>query len=466
MRLMPLAARRLMPLAVTAVALLTTSTAHATATPQEVEAAKHAGVGYLKSVQQANGEFHGFGREWALTALAAAGEPAANVKQAGGTDARTFYRDLVGEPASWPGVSEPQVGDFDVATLSAYAGGIDPARVSSTQNLIAQITARYQTATPGYYGEPGLFTNTVFALLALADAKTRGGVTRVPRALLSESVSVVRANQHTDGGWTFARAEGSPTALKAPGEAETTGAAMASLCNAGVPASDPTLVAAKNFLVADLKAEASGNGAFATEFGPNTDSNAWAVQGLNACGVAAQSAEFTTAKGKTPIDFLLSEQLAGGGFRVEPSETSANLYSTQDAVRALAGAGFTAAPPKPKGARQWVFEKRFTAGKSTRLALIINDGAAAPRACAVTLTPTGATTTLARVLEAAESASQPAKCVGEFTPASGGGAITSIDGLPKPPQAKWNMSVDGGGEALAKRSKKVHLGDTIYLRLL
>jgi hypothetical protein len=462
---MSLATRRLVALAVVACALLAPGIANATATTTEIEAAKQAGVAYLKSLQQTNGEFPGFGREWVLTALAAAGSPVANVKQGkAGTDARTFYRGLTGEPSTWPGGSSPPVSDFDVAALSAYAGGIDPARVSSTQNLIAQIAARYQSANPGYYGEPGFLNGTVFALLALADTKTRTGLDRVPPALLTETVKVMRANQHTDGGWTFVRAEGNPEALKSPAEAELTGAAMASLCAAGVANTDPTIVAAKNFLVADLKAEASGSGAFATEFGPNTDSNAWAVQGLDACHLAAQGAEFTTSKGKTPIDFLISQQLPGGGFRIEPSETKANLYSSQDAVRALAGAGFTVAPPKPKGAPRWVFETRFAPGKPALLTLIINDGASTPRACAVAVAAQAATTTLAKTLEAAESASTP-KCVNEFTPTTGNGAITSINGAPKPAQAKWNVSVDGGHETLAKRSRQIHIGDTIYLRV-
>jgi hypothetical protein len=463
---MSLSTRRLIPLAVLAGALIAPSGAHATATAPEIQTAKQAGVAYLKSVQQINGEFPGFGREWVLTALAAAGATPASVKQGeGGTDARTFFRDLIGEPSTWPGGSEPPVSDFDVAALSAYAGGIDPARVSPGQNLIAQIAARYQDTNAGYYGEPGFLNGTIFALLALADSKTRHGAQRVPQALLDESIKVVRANQHTDGGWTFVRAEGNAEALKSPAEAELTGAAMASLCDSGVANSDPAIVAAKNFLVADLNAEASGSGAFANEFGPNTDSNAWAVQGLDACGIAAQGAEFTTSTGKTPIDFLISQQLPEGGFRIEPAESSANLYSTQDAVRALASAGFTATPRKPKGAPLWAYQRQFAPGLSALLTLIINEGTAPARACAVTIAPQGATTTLAKVLEAAESASTPARCVTGFTPSTGKGAITSIDGTPKPPEARWDVSVDGSAEAPAKRSKKIHVGDTIYLRL-
>ena len=62
------------------------------------------------------------------------------------------------------------------ATLISYAAGIDPARVSKRQNLIAKVASYYQPSTPGYYGST--FNATVFGLLALADAKTTGGVQR------------------------------------------------------------------------------------------------------------------------------------------------------------------------------------------------------------------------------------------------------------------------------------------------
>ncbi len=446
------------------------------ASAKEIKQAKAAGVSYLESQEQTDGSLPGdpgnsnpgFGGEWALTSLAAAHVAPASVKVSGSaTDARTYYRGLIGDTASWPGTSEPLVEDFETATLAAYAAGIDPARVSATQNLIAQIVARYQPSSPGYYGEPELFNATVFGLLALADGKTRMGRQRVPQALLEESVAVVRKNQHTDGGWSYLKAEGSKTALESPAEVELTGAAMAALCGAGVSATDPAIVAAKDYLVAQLKAEPLGSGAFETEFGPNTDSNAWAVEGLNACGISAQGAEFTTAQGKTPVDFLISQQLAGGGFGSEAGETTPNFYSSQDAVRALAGGGFTAAPPKAAGAPRWVYETQFSTSKSVTalLTLIINKGSGPLEVCAVKISPEAVKTTLANVLEAAEGAAEPSGCVTGFAPTSGSGAITSIDGAPVPPAANWKVSIDGGPEKQAKRSTTIEIGDTIYLHL-
>jgi hypothetical protein len=449
---------RLTLLALGASALLLPASASATSTPTQVKASVGKGVTYLKSLQEADGAF---GTDWALGALAAAGTPAVSVVPSGGsTNARTYDRELLGDTATWPGESEPPVTTFDEVTLNAYAAGIDPARVSKTQNLIAQIASYYQTAHPGYYGPPEVFSGTVFGLLALAETKTAKGAERLPAALLEKSIAVLRANQHNDGGWTYEKAEGNATKLAAPAEPDETGAAIAALCSAGVPNTDPSIVKATSYLKSDLVAS---TGAFETPFGANTDSNAWAVQGLNACGIDPQGSELTSSDGKTPIDFLISQQLAGGGFVYEPGEGEANEYSSQDAVRALAGAGFTARPPKPKGAPQWLAESSFQSGVSSLLTLIVNNGTSALEVCSVTVSPSAATTTLAAVLQAAESSATPSGCVTSFAPASGGKPITQINGSPTPAAASWRISIDGGKEKRAKRSSKITLGDTIYL---
>lgn len=443
--------RRLLPASLCAAALLLPAGASAAVTPEEQHQSAERAVAYVRSVQQSDGSFSGFGGEWVLSALSAAGSAPAGVRS-GTTDARSYYRSLIGDTSSWPG-GEPRVTDFENATLAAYASGIDPARVSPTQNLIAQILGHYQPGAPGYYAEAGAFNSTAFALLALAEAKTRKGAPRVPQTLLEPSIAAVRANQHTDGGWTFFGVAGSQEGLESPGEAEFTGAAMAALCDAGVPAGDPAVLAARHFLAGDLEAD----GAFAAEFGPNTDTNAWAVQGLDACGIAPGGAEFTTASGKTPIDYLVSQQLADGGFRFEGSEANPNLYSTQDALRALAGAGFTAEPAKARGAPLWVYEKSFTPGQATSIGLVVNGGGPLS-VCSVPFTPTSTKTTLGAILEAAKSGSRPSGCVASFATGRGK-AIAAVNGQ----SGSWTLSADQGSAKAAKLGSAVHIGDTLYL---
>jgi|HubBroStandDraft_2_1064218.scaffolds.fasta_scaffold70001_2 hypothetical protein len=442
--------------------LLTPAAAAASSTPAEIEASVNKGVAYLESVQQTDGGFE----DWDLSALAAAHVAAANVKKTGAeTDARTWYRKLVGNTETWPG-KEPVVTDYERGALNAYAAGIDPARVSKTQNLIAQIASYYEPASTGYY--VGSFNGTVFALMALADTKTEGGVQRVPQALLNKSIEVVEKNQHIDGGWTWEKAEGNETKLKAAAEPDMTGAAMAALCTAGVSKSEGVLVKAKEYLESDLKAESKGSGAFESEFHANTDSNAWAVSGLNACGINPQEEGFTTKEKHTPIEFLISQQLTGGGFRYQTSRSTVNEYSSQDAIRALAGAGFTATPPVPSGGlEQWFAESNFSTSKTVKspLALIVNNGTSTLKVCSVSVAPAETTTTLETVLKTAEAGSTPKECVTGHKSESATKAITQINGSPSTPAPEWDVSIDGSVEEQAKTSRVIHLGDTIYLRL-
>ena len=116
----------------------------------------------------------------------------------------------------------------------------------------------------------------MFGLLALADAKTTTGAQRVPQVVLDQAVEAVKANQHTDGGWTWEKAAGSKEALEKASEPDMTGAAMAALCAAGVANTDESIANAKKYLVSKF---VKASGAFESTFGVNTDTNAWAVQG-------------------------------------------------------------------------------------------------------------------------------------------------------------------------------------------
>ena len=322
--------------------LVAPAAASAIATPEEITTSLSNGVTYLKGLQnKETGALAGFGGDWALTSLAAAKVAAADVNKGGkeATDARSWYEKEVGA-VGWPGGGGVAT-DFERAALIAYAAGIDPARVSKRQNLIAKVVSYYQPASPGYYG--ATFNATVFGLLALANTKTTAGVQRVPQVVLDQAVTAVKANQHTDGGWTWEKAAGNEAALKKPSEPDMTGAAIAALCGAGVANTNETVVKAKNYLISKF---VKASGAFESEFGVNTNSNAWAVDGLKACGIDPQGTEFIGSKPKenTPINFLISQQLAGGGFRYLTSGSTVDSYASQDAVRALGSGGFTGDP--------------------------------------------------------------------------------------------------------------------------
>lgn len=440
--------------------------AFATTSPAQIATSKSNGVAYLKSLQAADGSYAGSGlsNEWAFSAFAATGTAVVDVAPGGDTtkNARTVYRNLL-STAGWPSAA-PVVTDYERGTLNAYAAGVDPARVSASRNLIANIYGYWQTAEPGYLGPSSNFNGTVFGALALGGAKTQAGGTRVPQALTDAVVTRIRANQHTDGGWTFSKAEGNPTALSQPGDIDMTGAAMAALCVSGVPNSDTDVVQAKNFLKGKL---VTTSGAFNSMYGANTSSNGWAVAGLNACGINPQTGDFLTVAGKTPVDFLIANQFnPAGGFKYKPTDTTPSAYSSIDALRAVAGGGFTSAPPVPvtPGAPQWVAQSSFTAGTAAKLALTVDDGTGNPKVCAVSFTPAGTTTTLGDVLGAAATAATPAGCVTGVTPASGTGTVTAVNGKANSGADTWKVSVDGSAFAGAVREKVINVGDTIALR--
>ncbi|TGZ14182.1 hypothetical protein DV517_56650 [Streptomyces sp. S816] len=464
----PLSLRR--PALVAAAALgaftLATLPAAATSSPAQITTSKTNGVAYLKSLQAADGSYAGSGlsNEWAFSALASAGTAAVDVTPGGDTskNARTVYRNLL-STAAWPSTS-PVVTDYERAVLNAYAAGIDPARVSASRDLIADIYGYWQTSENGYFGPSANFNGTVFAALALNGAKTQSGQARIPAALRDSVVTRIRANQHNDGGWNYGKAEGDSSQLAATSDIDMTGAAMAALCTSGVPNTDSGIVRAKAFLKSKLVAN---SGAFNAMFGVNSDSNGWAVSGLNACGINAQTGDFLTPAGKTPVDFLIAQQFnPGGGFRYQPGDTSPTAYSSIDALRAVAGGGFTAAPPVPTtpGAPQWVGQGSFTSGTATKLALSVDDGAGNLKVCSVALTPTGGTTTLGAVLDAAKSAATPSGCVTDLTPASGSGTITTLNGKANSGSSTWKASIDGSTFATATRATTIGVGDTIAVR--
>ncbi|NNN34817.1 hypothetical protein HLK59_31535 [Streptomyces sp. S3(2020)] len=445
---------------------MTALPAAATATPAQIATSKTNGVTYLKSLQAADGSYAGSGlsNEWAFSAFAAAGTAAVDVTPGGDTtkNARTIYRNLL-STSGWPS-SSPVVTDYERATLNAYAAGIDPARVSASRNLIADIYGYWQSSEAGYFGPSANFNGTVFAALALSGAKTTSGQVRVPQSLRDAIVTRLRANQHNDGGWNYSKAEGNATQLAAASDIDMTGAAMAALCVSGVPNTDTDIVQAKAFLKSKLVAS---TGAFNAMFGVNTDSNGWAVSGLNACGINPQTGDFLTSMGKTPVDFLIAQQFnPGGGFKYLPSDTSPSAYASIDGLRAVAGGGFTATPPVPTtaGAPQWVGQSSFTSGTATKVALTVDDGAGNLKVCSVALTPTGATTTLGAVLDAAVSAGTPSGCVTAVTPSSGTGTITSLNGKANSGSSTWKASIDGSSFTGAARQTVVGVGDTIAVR--
>ena len=435
--------------------------ANATSTQGEVNSAIAKAVEYVRGQQDpASGEPFGFehgsfSSDWVATSLAAAGVSAADVhSDTGGPSLQDF---LLGDYSSefWTGgLSETftTVANYERATLVSNAAGLDPARLSAQANLPAQVAERWNPAGPGF-GEAST-TNTVFGILALKAAA-------LPAWALAPVASYLRQSQHDDGGWTYSAAA-TPAAKAEASEPDMTGAAIAALCETGAPAYDPAVGSALAYLQGLL---VDSSGAIHYAYGDNADATAWAVSGLTACGVDPQSPAWTTPSGKTPIDHLLSLQVPSGpeagGFGY--SDTGeANLYSTQDALRAIADGVFTAAPPVRTDPSQPAVRAipSVPVGTPVPHALVIGSGPENVRMCKVTA-PAGAP--LTAVLAAAQVNARPANCVASYSVA--GGRVASINGAaPANADEAWLLRLDRGVEVPAGE-QPVGFGEVISLRL-
>jgi len=427
------------------------ATATATSSPAEVQAAVEKAVDYIRPHQDpATGAFSGFGADLTTIGLAAAGVDAADLRAAAGDPSLQDY--LLGEYGSADWGDEPPTGlvtDYEQAVLATYAGGLDPARLSASSNQPAQVAAFWNRANGGF-GDPST-NGTAFGILALA-------TTPLPRWALAPAVSFLRRNQHVDGGWTYTAAL-TANAREAPSEEDISGAAIAALCEAGVPAYDPAVVAGLDYLRGRL-INASGGIEYFWGFppgAPNADTNAWVLDGLNACGIDPQSTEWTTAAGKTPVDYLLSLQVQSGpeagGIGYEDS-SAGNFYATQDVLRALAGGSFVTAPPSFRAPPE------VATGTPVSHLLAIELAPGNVRLCKVTA-PAGAP--LTDLLAAAESGSEPSGCVSSFS--ASGGKVDSIDGVePATADEAWLLRLDRGELAVAGE-QPVGFGDVVSLRL-
>jgi hypothetical protein len=340
-----------------------------------------------------------------------------------GPSAQDYYAGL------WAAQATPS----STSILFGHAAGLDVQRLSESTNLVAQVATAYNP--DGSFGN-GATNLAAFSALALARVGAPAGV-------LARINGYVRGQQHLDGGWNFGRVTTDAQRATA-GSVDMTGAALAALCETGATANDPDVRAGLSFLEGR---QDPVTGAFG-----NVDSTGWALSGLNACGVDPQGGRFTTAASTTPVDYVISQQDPSGAFLFAGAP---NLYSTQNAVRALAGEGFSADPPR----RATAADPRFRAvpavadGTPTPHVLAIDDRAEDVRLCSVTA-PAGAT------LAAFLAAAQADACITSFT--SSGGLVTGIDGR----EGTWRLRLNRTPEQPAGDARAVAFGDMVGLRRL
>jgi energy-coupling factor transport system substrate-specific component len=276
---------------------------------------------WLHSVQNSDG---GFGASpgddsgaaitgWAMLGFEASGLNPLDVSQDGQTPV-DFLRSSVGDLES--------PGDLARTILALEGSGVDPRRFGGA-NLVAELLSKRRD-NGSFEGWPG---STAFGVIALRAAGATGG--------LDQSLSWLRKVQNVDGGW--GDVPGSPST------ADGTGAVMQALSGESK--------AAHRGLSYLRGAQRPGGGfPLGGNGSVNTQSTAWAIQGILATG--GDPSSFRRG-GKSAPDYLSAQQESDGHYRYSKSSNQTPTWVTAQVLVAASGDYFPVSPPprKPKAAK-------------------------------------------------------------------------------------------------------------------
>ncbi|MBA3946418.1 MAG: terpene cyclase/mutase family protein [Herpetosiphonaceae bacterium] len=264
-------------------------------------------IAYIRTQQQPDGTFKGFGAGStadAIYALAAAGLQPAAFKN-GGASALAGLRKLAPEATKQTGLAAKFL-------LAAELAGDD----QLAQTMRQAVAAAYTPATGLFAKDP---TSQALAILAQAPDLKDAPVPAAP-------LRALKALQLPDGGWSF---DGSA----ATGSDTNTTALVLQALSVTEGGSAPVLKG-----IAYLKAQQNADAGFpysqTSQYGHDSDANstAYVIQGLLAAGEDLQN---WARNGKTPIDRLLAFQNKSGAFRFQDTQPADNAGATYQAVPAL-----------------------------------------------------------------------------------------------------------------------------------
>ena len=301
-----------------AAAALILALALAVVVPARAEASASRAAGWLESVQNADG---GFGASpgdrsspeitgWAMLGLEAAGRNPLDASSHGNTPVG-FLRGAQGQITS--------TGDLARTILALEGAGVDP-RSFAGRNMVAEL-ARRPRSNGSFEDWPA---TTAFSIVALRAAGATGGLAR--------SLEWLRGAQNSDGGW--GDKPGSPST------ADDTGAALQALFG-GSKAADRGLSYLRMAQRPGGGFPLGGSGAV------NSQSTAWAIQGILAAG--GDPGAFRRGGASAP-DYLSSQQASDGHYRYSGSSDQTPIWVTSEVLVAAAGKSFPV-PVAPRAPR-------------------------------------------------------------------------------------------------------------------
>ncbi len=239
---------------------------------------------------------------WAMLGLEAAGRNPLDVAR-GNRNPVGYLRANVEELTS--------PGDFARTILALEGAGVDP-RSFGGRNLVEALAKR-RRGNGSFEGWPG---STAFAAIALRAAGAAG---------VDSSISWLAKVQGSDGGW--GDLPGSPST------ADGTGAALQAM---------PNTSAAEHGLGYLRKVQRSSGGFSLGGSGAvNSQSTAWAVQGMLAVGVDPATVR---EGGKSALDYLAARQSADGHYLYSSTSDQTPVWVTGQVLTAVAGDAFPIPP--------------------------------------------------------------------------------------------------------------------------
>jgi energy-coupling factor transport system substrate-specific component len=271
-----------------------------------------AAVTWLRGAQNGDGGF-GFGRGeasspamtgWAVLGLEAAGVNPLDVDRGDATPI-TYLGATVGQIST--------TGDIERTILLLQGAGLNP-RHFQGHDLTSRLIAR--RGGDGSWGQQ--VNPTAFGILALKAAGVSSGNSR--------SAAWLRGVQNDDGGWGFA--------AKSASDADSTGAVLQAL---GASGGGGGIQRGVSY----LRGVQRSGGGFALSGGVvNSQSTAWAAQGLLAAGVSPSSVR----SGGTPLSYLSSVQAGDGHYRYSSTTDQTPVWVTGQALLAVNNAAFPLNP--------------------------------------------------------------------------------------------------------------------------
>lgn len=268
---------------------------------------------WLVSVQNRDG---GFGASpgddsgaettcWVMLGLEAAGRNPLDVSR-GGHSPVDFLRAGVGKLKS--------PGDLSRTTLALEGAGVDPRKFGG-ENLVSRLLA-LRLGDGSFENWPN---STAYGIIALRAAGATGG--------LAKSLEWLRKVQDDDGGWGDTPTSGS--------NADSTGTVLQAL-------SSESKAAHRGLTYIEAAQRKGGGFPLGGNGGVNTQSTAWAIQGILAAGRDPDS--FRRGGASAP-EYLSSHQESDGHYRYSGASDQTPVWVTGEVLVAAAGDSLPISPP-------------------------------------------------------------------------------------------------------------------------